>query len=533
MPTGSSPSVRPCRSRAVAALLGLLPIALAAAPAQAAPETVGVRIEGKTQTLFEGPVVTDGHRVKVDSDPVWRRCDGTNGNRRQPAGAVPTAAAYDAMRIAGLTVDGSWHEGFDDFFLKRLGPDDQDEAQYWYWGVLVNGVFTPVGGCQHRVTTGDAVLWAYNAFNDRPFLRLAVAGDDGVVPSATATVAAGAPLTVRVLGDKGQGAQGEPSRPVGDVPVAPVATAANGFQSQQLDGAPRTAPDGTVALSFAAPGWHRVKAGDFGQVRSNRLDVCVLAAPMTDCGPPPPDTLPRTPPPLPPDDSPRSGDVPPARRGGDGQPGTNDGPAPRIQLPSIVATGRERGRVGVRWKVLKAGVGVRSWTIDARTLRPRAAGPWRPRAHGTRATQAQLSLPAGVTSQLRITVVDRLGRGTMATIGRAVVPRDDRAAALRFGRGWRRGADAGAWRRTVTAGGAGARLSVRLPAGRPTVVLRSTRSAATVEIEAGGRRERFAVAGSRSAATRLVTGASRGRAGTVVVRVLSGRANLDGVAVQP
>lgn len=526
MPAGTDQPHRPRphvrRALAVTAALALAP-AVAASPAGAATETVDVRVEGATQTLFEGPLATDGHRVKIASDATWRRCDGSNGGSRQAVGAVPTAAAYDAMRILGQDLDGYWHAGFDDFFLERIGPDRREGTKDW--GVLVNDVFTPVGGCQWRVRSGDRVLWAFDAFSDRPLLRL-TAADGGVAP---VTVTLGEPLTVTVLTGAGAAPQ---AAPAGDVPVAPVVTDAAGVQTSLVDdpATVRTGADGRATIAFAAPGWHRLKAGDYRQVRSNRLDVCVRASVATDCGAPPPDTLVRTPPPLPPDDSPRSGDVPPGRTGDTPTPGggARDGPAPKLRLPAIVADGRAEGRVGVRWKVLSRGVGVRGWAISARTL-PR--GGWKVVARGRATTSARLRLPAGVTSQLRIAVTDALGRTTTASFGRVVVPRDDRA--LRAGRGWSRGADRGAWLKTVTRGGAGATLRLRLPAGRPTVVLRAAGRAARIGIEHDGRRELFAVAASRRPVTRIVTGRARRRAGTVVVRVLAGRVAVDGVAVQP
>lgn len=528
MPAGTDQAHRQRlrRPRAAAAALatGTAALVFAAAPAGAATETVDVRIEGATQTLFEGPLATDGHRVKIASDATWRRCDGSNGGSRQAVGAVPTAAAYDAMRILGQGLDGYWHAGFDDFFVEQIGPDRREGAKDW--GVLVNDVFTPVGGCQWRLRTGDRVLWAYDAFSNRPLLRM-TAADGGTGP---VTVTLGDPLTVSVLTGAGSAPQAAPAV---DVPVAPVTTDAAGLQTSLVNdpATVRTGADGRATITFAAPGWHRIKAGDYRQVRSNRLDVCVRATVATDCGAPPPDTLLRTPPPLPPDDSPRSGEVPPGGGGGGGgtpTPRTEDGPAPKLRLPAIVADGREAGRIGVRWKVLSRGVGVRGWTISARTL-PR--GAWKDVARGSATTKARLKLPAGVTAQLRITVTDRLGRTTIAPFGRVVVPRDDRA--LRFGRGWSKRADSGAWLKTVTRGNAGATLKLKLPAGRPTVVLRSASGNARIGIEHDGRRELFSVAGSRRPATRTVTGAARRRAGTVVVRVLSGRVAVDGVAVQP
>ena len=67
----------------------------AATAAPAAPSDQRVRIEGRTATLFEGPVRTDGHAIKASSDNRARPCDG--GASGGGANATPTAAADDAM----------------------------------------------------------------------------------------------------------------------------------------------------------------------------------------------------------------------------------------------------------------------------------------------------------------------------------------------------------------------------------------------------------------------------------------------------
>ena len=45
-----------------------------------------MRIEGKAETLFEGPIRTEGHEIRASSDTQERQCDATN------AGAHATPA---------------------------------------------------------------------------------------------------------------------------------------------------------------------------------------------------------------------------------------------------------------------------------------------------------------------------------------------------------------------------------------------------------------------------------------------------------
>ena len=62
--------------RALPVALVLLSMAVPAT-ARRRPVTVNLRVEGATQTIFEGPVITDVHQVKTPSDTEARTCDGS------------------------------------------------------------------------------------------------------------------------------------------------------------------------------------------------------------------------------------------------------------------------------------------------------------------------------------------------------------------------------------------------------------------------------------------------------------------------
>ena len=65
---------------------------------------------------------------------------------------------------------GQWYGSFDDYYVMRWGQEAENaEAGSRYWGVLVNNVFTSVGGCQYELSAGDEVLWIYNAFDPGRF----------------------------------------------------------------------------------------------------------------------------------------------------------------------------------------------------------------------------------------------------------------------------------------------------------------------------------------------------------------------------
>jgi hypothetical protein len=276
-----------------------------ATSAQAAPTLVNVRIEGKSKTLFEGPIWTEGHDVEASSDTQERACDGINplDPQNKTPGATPTAASADAMSLIRETFDGQWYPGYDDYFITRWGPDEQDLVEAAYWGILVNDVFTNVGGCQYELHKNDEVLWVYDAFKERANLALFPVGDAASRPPLTATAQLDQPFAVQVEAygdDKEDNPPVEPDRagatPYEGAEVAPVLTSAKGFEQVQITSpeAVTTDSDGKASITFTTPGWHRIKAGtaldEAGEeeaIRSNRIDVCVPALGETGCGLPP------------------------------------------------------------------------------------------------------------------------------------------------------------------------------------------------------------------------------------------------------
>jgi hypothetical protein len=291
---------------AIASLVAVLGGSLA----QATPTLVNVRIEGKSETLFEGPIRTEGHDVEASSDSEARPCDGIDplDPQNKTPGPTPTAASVDAMSLIGETFDGQWYPGYHDYFITRWGPDREEEGMSW--GILVNNVLTNVGGCQYELSTGNEVLWAYNAFGHRPFLALFPAGDTSGTRPLTATAEPNKPFEVEVL-DYSDDAEDLPpaypertgSAPFEDADVSPVATNAKGFERVETE-SPATVTtnaQGKASITFTEPGWHRIKAtaingeGEEDVIRSNRLDVCVPNVSETSCGEPPAEDVPRTP----------------------------------------------------------------------------------------------------------------------------------------------------------------------------------------------------------------------------------------------
>jgi hypothetical protein len=431
--------------RSIATFLVASFVLFAAPVAQAAPTQVHVRVEGKTETLFEGPILTDAHLVKAANDSVWRRCNGTTAlNPSATPGVVPTSATSDAMRILDETFDGRWYSQWEDYFVERWGPDAQDVASAEYWGLLVNNAFTDVGGCQYQLDGGDEVLWVYDAFDGRPRLLLYPAGySEGALPqSATATLNQPFELEVDSWSSSNEGAPPpSPTRSTSSYPgaeVAPVETGADGFQ--KVDAAsPKTVvtgADGHASITFTEPGWHRIKATDVVAstevaVRSNRLDVCVPEPPATDCGPLPPDAVTRMPLPPEPGELEEEEEDPNKEEpaGSDSRKGTPppqslpvaDAAPVRLGSLRLDRSAAGRGLVKVSWRVLDGGAGIAKWTIAAKRL-GRKDGRWTIKARGREGTSATVRLSTGARYQLRLTVTDVLGRTSITPLGKVRIP---------------------------------------------------------------------------------------------------------------
>src|SRR4051794_13155078 len=253
---GEAPMPKLCRLAAISAASTALWIA---APAQAAPVTVNLRVEGSSQTLYEGPVTTDAKTLTKDNTGE-HPCDGTNGGKYPSPGPTVTGALDDGATAAGFTWDASWNDGYGDFFINRIGPDTNTGAPDYqpYWGYFLNGVTTPDGGCQTRVNQGDGILFAYANFGD-PLLEMS---------GTPSTIEVGQPFTVTVLQNDGNGHR----------------TSAAGANVEGVT----TNTAGRASITFSNTGRYTFKAIRAGSVRSNAQTVCVYAKDSGDCGQPKP-----------------------------------------------------------------------------------------------------------------------------------------------------------------------------------------------------------------------------------------------------
>ena len=222
--------------------------------ALATPISVNLRIEGRTSTLFDAPVTTDGHDVTTAKGGT-HHCDGTNGGANPTPGPTPTAALDDAARQNGFVIDGDYGNfGIDDFFLDRIAGDTLDPNSQ-FWSLWINFASSDLGGCQKRIFQGQDVLWGYADFSGPHSAARALK----LTGPTTATT--GVPMQVKVV----DGSNGHP-------------------ESGARVGGTTTGPTGVATLTFPNPGVFRLKAEHEETIRSNSLIVCADppgAAPCT------------------------------------------------------------------------------------------------------------------------------------------------------------------------------------------------------------------------------------------------------------
>ncbi len=403
----------------------------------------------KTETLFEGPVSTE---------PPRRQGDLRHGRNRTAATGSTTATRTprpgpDPDRRLGR------RDGIDRRSLRRpvvpglrrllhhpLGPRRAERDAGEYWGLLVNNVFTNVGGCQYQVDGGDEVLWVYDAFKERPLLAL--------FPAATTLGAATADRHRRRWANRSK-SRSPPTkttprasrRPARSGPAPTPSRAPTSHRWRSVPGASRRstrrarrrskrARTGKATITFADTGlapdqgdrWPAPAKRKPRSAPTGSTSACSIHPPKPTAG-----RFPRTiwlgPHRV------RSGKNPGRRKpevggeqagsaakgsGAEISPVTDPGQV-HLQLPHLDRSHIARGLVRVSWRVLDAGVGIAKWTISSKTLGRR--GPRDvTRASGTSATSASLRLPPGATYRLRLTIVDTLGRSSTVTIGKVQVP---------------------------------------------------------------------------------------------------------------
>jgi len=140
--------------------------------------TVNLRIEGKTKTIFEGPVLTCGHGV-ITNTGGYHPCDGTNGGANPCTGPTCTTTLDDGNKIAKYGFDGPYISSKQDFDMTTIGGDKVSGNDFW--ARCVNFKPNAALGCRIPVNAGDDVLWAYaNKITTKYYLKLT--GPSIVIP---------------------------------------------------------------------------------------------------------------------------------------------------------------------------------------------------------------------------------------------------------------------------------------------------------------------------------------------------------------
>jgi hypothetical protein len=112
-----------------------------------------------------------------------------------------------------------------------------------YWGAWLDYKSLDSGGCQHKVTDGQDILWAFDAFEKKYLLKLAA-------PSEFALVGELYAVTVT------DGSTGTP------------------IEGAIVDGV-TTDRDGVARITFMSPGVNTLKAEAPDSLRSNAIRVTV------------------------------------------------------------------------------------------------------------------------------------------------------------------------------------------------------------------------------------------------------------------
>ncbi|KAF2994975.1 hypothetical protein E8E13_003496 [Curvularia kusanoi] len=217
----------------------------------AAPSATNARFRIESNdsegTLFEGCIASGPRSITTPSGGT-HLCDGTNNNANPSPGATLSTQIDEAAFEYGFTYDGSYSSQFQDFFITRIGASTQTSSQFW--GVLVDEVFTPRGGCQSQYNNGQRGLWTYDAFNAHGFL---------VVSPDYAAVAPNIPVTVSIS----------------------VANPNSGSRSPQsgVSLSDKGISDASGQVTFIAPsarGCYVLKATSPGYIRSNAFYLSVF-----------------------------------------------------------------------------------------------------------------------------------------------------------------------------------------------------------------------------------------------------------------
>ncbi|CAF0980776.1 unnamed protein product [Adineta steineri] len=201
---------------------------------------VNLRIEGNEKTIFEGSITTKGHRVTTLSGGT-NKCDETNNNLSQISGPTLISTLNLAAMTNDFTWDGTYNKLYDDYFVTRIENNSITDSKYW--STLIDYKMTEIGGCQQKVKQGQNILFAYDAFNKKHFLKL---------ETLKKTIQIGSPLTIKVT-------DGQTGQPIHGAIVGDKQTNIQGY----------------ITIIFYKLGIQILKAHRLDSIRSNQVIINV------------------------------------------------------------------------------------------------------------------------------------------------------------------------------------------------------------------------------------------------------------------
>ena len=147
-------------------LLAVLPFAVlcAAAPAQAAPTSVTLRVEGKASTLYEARVTTDARPVDGGDGSGPHPCQGDPGGPAPNAGSALADAAGAAT--GGFAFRGSYSASFGDFLIENVAGElrllrtriDAQRANSHHWPTKEEEFYADLDRYDRRLLKAAAML---------------------------------------------------------------------------------------------------------------------------------------------------------------------------------------------------------------------------------------------------------------------------------------------------------------------------------------------------------------------------------------
>lgn len=226
--------------------------ALAAPVADAAPVTINLRIEGKTRTLYEGPVTSDVRTFRYSDSTTEYQCDGTTVGGTSPTPTVTRGAILTtAMLATPFSSKGVWYDSFGPSFTEIVGENVSygNDGSDNYLVEFKNWKGTDLGACGDVVQNGDEALFAWAGF-----------GSSALKLTGPATAKPGQAFALKVTDGDGAAISG--------------ATV----------GGATTDGSGTATVTSTARGPQSFKAEKPGIVRSNAVSVCVTDGADGYCG---------------------------------------------------------------------------------------------------------------------------------------------------------------------------------------------------------------------------------------------------------